>query len=86
MDAQSSMNRRRSPRKRQLKEAAIVFNNRQCRVACTIFDISDHGARVLPLDTLSIPDEFNLELPNQRQRLCRKVRWTPPYLCIEFIG
>jgi len=53
--------RRRDLRRRTLKSARIVFNNRQSTINCVVRNLSDHGALLL-VPTLGVPKEFELWL------------------------
>jgi hypothetical protein len=58
--APSGIERRRHPRQRVLKSAAIVFRGGNCSIACHILDMSETGALLMPLDVTSCPAEFVL--------------------------
>jgi len=53
--------RRRDLRRRTLKGARIVFNNRQSTIDCVVRNLSAHGALLL-VPTLGVPNEFELRL------------------------
>ena len=52
--------RRKSPRRRVLKEGKIVFPDALCLMDCTIRDMSDEGAKLVVSNTLAIPHSFQL--------------------------
>jgi hypothetical protein len=54
--------RRQEPRRRTLKTARIVFNNRFSAMDCAVRNLSDHGAMLLVAGPHGIPDAFLLEL------------------------
>jgi hypothetical protein len=54
--------RRQSPRRRTLKGAQIVFNDRRSVIECTVRDMSSHGALLAVPSLLGIPNEFELRL------------------------
>jgi hypothetical protein len=66
--------RRSDPRRRVLKNALIVFNNGHCTMGCQILDMSDSGARLVPVDIFLCPKEFILKPQLGEPRLC-EVRW-----------
>ena len=66
---------RRGARRRILKGAKIVFNNRSALVDCTVRNLSDTGACLHVPSTFGIPDTFDLVLEaNEGRRPCR-VAW-----------
>ena len=65
--------RRRHPRRRVLKNALIVYNNRHCSMNCQILDLSDSGAKLLPADIFACPSEFELKPPIGEVRYCEVV-------------
>ena len=79
--------RRRTHRRRTLKEGRIVFASQSMVFDCVIRDLSDFGARLKMETTIDIPDEFTLHLVHLRQRVQVEVRWrTADSLGVEFIG
>lgn len=64
---------RRASRKRTLRPAVMAFHGGKSLVECVVLDLSDTGARLQPLDTVSPPDEFVLELSDGRAFLCEMV-------------
>jgi hypothetical protein len=65
--------RRRHPRQRVLKSAAIVFRGGNCSIACHILDMSETGALLMPLDVTSCPTEFVLRPRGGAPRNCEVV-------------
>jgi hypothetical protein len=59
--ASAPSDHRRSPRRRVLKAALIVFRNGHCTMGCLILDTSDTGALLKLADILSCPAEFVLK-------------------------
>ena len=53
--------RRSARRHRVLKNALIVFNNGHCSMGCQILDMSDTGAKLMPVDIFLCPEEFMLK-------------------------
>jgi PilZ domain len=52
--------KRKTPRRRVLKEGKIVFADAMRVIDCTIRDMSDEGARLLIANTVGVPDSFLL--------------------------
>jgi hypothetical protein len=52
--------RRAPPRRRSLKGARIVFNNRRSAIDCTVRNVSAHGALLLLPSIAGVPNEFEL--------------------------
>jgi hypothetical protein len=52
--------KRKSPRRRALKDGKIVFADAMCVIDCTIRDMSENGARLLIANTMGIPESFQL--------------------------
>ena len=72
-NAKSGAERRRHPRHRVLKSAAIVFSGGNCSIGCHILDVSETGAMLMPLDVLSCPTEFVLKPRIGGERNCEVV-------------
>lgn len=77
--------RRRSPRKRVLREALVVRRNLNTTMKCAVMDLSEHGARLLPEDSMTVPELFELRIRNGDTRLARVVRTRGRYVHIEFV-
>ena len=65
--------RRASQRRRLIRRGKIIFRNGSCTMSCVILDISEGGARIRPLDTAYLPEEFILELRDGEARRCELV-------------
>jgi PilZ domain len=52
--------KRKTARRRVLKEGKIIFADGMRVIDCTIRDLSDSGARLLIASTVGIPDTFHL--------------------------
>jgi hypothetical protein len=65
---------RKIERSRAILGATVVFNNRNSTIDCQIRNISRAGAKLSLSDTVSLPDEFDVEVPQKgktyRARLC----------------
>jgi hypothetical protein len=71
--------RRSAARRRVLKGAQIVFNDRVAVIDCAVRDLSDQGACIKVASPLGIPDSFELVLDAGSVRNCR-VAWRKPTL------
>lgn len=67
--------RRQATRHKSFLRGCIYFNNRRTAIDCLIRDISDTGARLRFSDSISIPDSFELHIPQKSQTLRVSVRW-----------
>jgi hypothetical protein len=67
--------RRQAARQKSFLRGCIYFNNRRTAIDCLIRDISDHGARLRFSDSISIPDSFELHIPQKNQTLRVVARW-----------
>jgi PilZ domain len=61
--------RRRTARQKSFLRGCIYFNNRRTAIDCLIRDMSDGGARLQFSDAISIPDTFELYIPQKEQTL-----------------
>ncbi len=67
-DASAAMaepEKRASDRIRSFLRAQIIFNNRMTTIDCIIKNISATGARVALNDTLAVPTEFEIYIPQR---------------------
>ena len=62
-------------RSRSLLKARIVFNNRMSTIDCIVKNISTSGAKIAVASTLSIPNEFDLEIPLRGKTYRVQMRW-----------
>jgi hypothetical protein len=65
----------REPRKRALLAARIVFNNGSSTVDCQLRNISENGARLALFGAATLPEEFELRLPEQGYTRRVRVVW-----------
>lgn len=76
--------RRHEPRRRTLKTARIVFNNRFSAVDCAVRNLSEHGAMLLVAGPHGIPDAFLLELGDGATHDCRVIWREEKRLGVQF--
>lgn len=70
------MDQRASKRQRTILDGRIVFNNRFSLIECTVRDLSDTGARIAFSHPITIPQEFEIEVPNKRLSRWARVMWS----------
>ena len=66
---------RAAERGRSLLKAKITFNNRMSTIDCIIKNISAGGARIAVASTLSLPNEFDLDIPLKGKTYRAQMRW-----------
>jgi PilZ domain len=76
--------KRGGTRKKTLKGGAIVYQNGNCSMNCTIVDISDTGAKLKPADPVYVPETFDLVLPNGPTYRCVLIRRTKDQIAVRF--
>lgn len=70
------MNERRSARRvKSFLSGSIYVSRKQGALACLIRDLSEKGARIVFSNTVTLPDMFDLYIPQRDQTLRAKVRW-----------
>lgn len=78
--------RRKAERVKSLLKAKIVFNNRMTSIDCIIKNISNSGARVSIDNTVSIANEFDLEIPLKGKSYRAFMKWRDrDSMGVEFI-
>lgn len=66
---------RRSERIRSFLRARIIFNNSNSTIDCTVKNFSRHGAKLELSNTTSIPDAFDLEVPQKGRTFRARLSW-----------
>jgi hypothetical protein len=66
---------RRSDRLKSLLRARIVFNGGSSTIECLIRNISAHGMRLELAESLSVPGEFDLEVPHKGRTYRTRLVW-----------
>jgi len=65
--------RRASPRTR-VDESGLIAVDEHTSLACLVYDLSEHGVRLVSLDAASVPEVFLLAArPFAEPRVCRVV-------------
>ncbi len=77
---------RRAERVRSLLRARILFNNHNSTIDCIIKNFSPFGAKIELDNTMSIPDSFDLEIPQKGRTYRAKLSWRDrDAIGVEFI-
>jgi hypothetical protein len=66
---------RQAERVKSLLRAQIIFNNRMTTVDCVIKNISKTGAKLALNNTLSIPSEFDIYVPQKSHTYRARLVW-----------
>jgi uncharacterized small protein (DUF1192 family) len=67
--------RRSSKRSKSFLRGFVYVSRKQGALSCLIRDLSEKGARIIFSDTVTLPDVFDLYIPQRDQTLRAKVRW-----------
>ncbi len=77
---------RRSERVRAFLRARIIFNNQNTTIECTIKNISASGAKIEISEALTIPAQFDLEVPQKSRTYRARMIWRDAgTIGVEFI-
>ena len=66
---------RTTERKRTMLGTQIIFNNRNSTMDCQVRNISPTGARLALSDTVALPEEFDLHVPQKGRTYRARLRW-----------
>ena len=66
---------RKAERARAFLRARIVFNNMNSTIDCTIKNISVTGAKIELSNTITIPTEFDLDIPARGRVYRARLMW-----------
>ncbi len=67
--------RRQSVRQKSFLRGCVYFNKRRGALDCLIRDFSEHGARIIFSETVSVPDLVDLYIPHREQTVRARVQW-----------
>jgi hypothetical protein len=67
--------RRNSARKRSFLQGRVYYNQRRSSVDCLVRDISEHGAKLVFSDAVSLPDAVDLYLPAKDEIRPIRIQW-----------
>jgi hypothetical protein len=72
---EEAQNLRSNERIRAFLRAQIIFNNRMSTIDCIIKNISPTGARIALSDTLTVPTEFEIYIPQRGRSHHARLVW-----------
>jgi PilZ domain len=67
--------RRNTVRARSFLGGKIIFNNRNSSLDCLVTNLSSEGARIILSETVVVPDEFELAIPQKGRSFRAKLKW-----------
>jgi hypothetical protein len=67
--------RRVSRRSKSFLRGFVYISRKRGALACLIRDLSDKGARIIFSDTVTLPELFDLYIPQREQTLRARVQW-----------
>lgn len=70
-----SMEQREQPRLRVLLKGRIQFNNGSSSIDCLVRDMSATGARLMLSETATLPEKFDLYIPQKERTYRASLRW-----------
>lgn len=73
--ANADRDKRVAERVRSFLRAQIIFNNRMTTIDCIVKNISATGARVALDETLAVPTEFDIYIPQHRRSHHARLVW-----------
>lgn len=73
--ASVGLEKRVDNRVRSFLRAQIIFNNRMTTIDCIIKNISPSGARVALTDTVTVPSEFDIFIPQRNALHHARLTW-----------
>jgi hypothetical protein len=77
---------RHHERVRTILGAQIVFNNRNSTLECQVRNISSAGAKLVLSESVTLPEEFEIHIPQKGRTFRARLRWrTPDGAGIEFL-
>src|SRR5215472_3063980 len=67
--------RRVTQRQKSFLRGCVYFNKRTRSLDCLIRDFSEHGARIIFSENVSVPDMVELHIPQKQRTLRAQVQW-----------
>jgi hypothetical protein len=67
--------RRNSRRTKSFLRGFVYVSRKRGALACLIRDLSEKGARIIFSDTVTLPDIFELYIPQRDQNFHARTRW-----------
>ena len=80
------LDRRKEARFTISKGSKIFFRSGSCQMACTIVEISNTGARLLPADPALLPNEFDLLISPGKRVQCEAVHRSANEIGVRFLS
>jgi len=77
----TNVNARGSERMRAFMAARILFNKDMMQVDCTVRNLSEGGAKLEISGAVTLPDEFDLVIPQKNQRRRARLCWRQDDAC-----
>jgi hypothetical protein len=71
----TAQEQRSAPRQRSFLQGRVFFNSRRSSIDCIIRDLSDDGARLKFATTPTIPEVFELYVPNKDESYQARIIW-----------
>ena len=77
---------RRDERVRALLRARILFNNNSSSIDCMVRNISGGGAKLEISSALTVPSEFDLDVPQKGRTYRARLMWRDAtYIGVQFV-
>ena len=77
---------RRDERVRAFLRARILFNNNNSSIDCTVKNFSTSGAKIEISSVLSVPNEFDLEVPQKGRTYRARLMWRDAnFIGVQFV-
>ncbi len=67
--------RRRGQRQKSFLRGCVYFDKRSRSLDCLVRDFSEHGARIIFSENVSVPDLVELHIPQKQKTLRARVQW-----------
>jgi hypothetical protein len=67
--------RRRSKRQKAFLRGSVYISRERGALGCVIRNISDDGARIVFSENVTLPDVFELDIPQRQQTMRARVQW-----------
>lgn len=82
---QGAEERRSARRAKTLRTGLIIYDEGRCTMACTILEQSSDGAKLRPQDSIWVPENFDLRLPDGSRRHCDLVRKDRSDIAVRYV-
>lgn len=78
--------RRTARRAKTLRTGLIIYDEGRCTMTCMILDQSSAGAKIRPQDSIWLPENFDLRLPDGSRRHCDLVRKERSDVAVRYVA